>query len=60
MVVFDSSRFIAGAGPLLAGWLIASLGGIGAAAATMSLIYVIGLVVTPFAGPETKGTPLPT
>jgi MFS family permease len=59
-VVFDSSRFIAGMGPLLAGWLIASLGGIGTAAATMSLIYLIGLIVTPFAGPETKGRPLPT
>jgi hypothetical protein len=26
----------------------------------MSLIYIVGLVVTPFAGPETKGKPLPT
>jgi MFS family permease len=59
-LVFDGSRFIAGMGPLLAGWLIASLGGIGTAAATMSLIYLIGLIVTPFAGPETKGRPLPT
>jgi MFS family permease len=58
-LVFDSSRFIAGMGPLLAGWLIASLGGIGTAAATMSLIYLIGLIVTPFAGPETKGKALP-
>jgi MFS family permease len=59
-LVFDSSRLIAGMGPLLAGWLIASLGGIGTAAATMSLIYLVGLIVTPFAGPETKGSPLPT
>jgi MFS family permease len=59
-LVFDSSRLIAGTGPLLAGWLIASLGGIGTAAATMSLIYLVGLIVTPFAGPETKGRPLPT
>jgi len=59
-LVFDSSRLIAGMGPLLAGWLIASLGGIGTAAATMSLIYIVGLMVTPFAGPETKGRPLPT
>jgi MFS family permease len=58
-LVFDSSRFIAGIGPLVAGWLIASLGGIGTAAATMSLIYLIGLIATPFAGPETKGRPLP-
>jgi MFS family permease len=59
-LVFDSSRFIAGMGPLLAGWLIASLGGIATAAATMSLIYLIGLIVTPFAGPETTRRPLPT
>jgi MFS family permease len=58
-VVFDSSRSIAALGPLLAGWLVSSFGGIGTAAAMMSLIYVVGLVVTPFAGPETKGKPLP-
>jgi MFS family permease len=59
-LVFDSSRIVAALGPLLAGWLISSLGGIETAAAMMSLIYVVGLVVTPFAGPETKGKPLPT
>src|SRR5215472_12714907 len=58
-LVFDSSRSIAGLGPLLAGWLISFFGGIGTAAAGMSLIYVVGLLVTPFAGPETKGKPLP-
>jgi hypothetical protein len=25
----------------------------------MSLVYVMGLAITPFAGPETKGKPLP-
>ena len=59
-LVFDSSRSVAGLGPLLAGWLISFFGGIGKVAAMMSLIYVVGLVVTPFAGPETKGKPLPT
>ena len=58
-LVFDGSRLIAAIGPLMAGWLISSFGGIGTAAALMSLIYVVGLVVTPFAGPETKGEPLP-
>ncbi len=58
-LVYDGSRSIAASGPLLAGWLISSFGGIGTAAAMMSLIYVVGLVVTPFAGPETKGKPLP-
>jgi len=59
-LVFDSSRSFAGLGPLFAGWLISMFRGIGTAAAVMSLIYIVGLVVTPFAGPETKGKPLPT
>jgi MFS family permease len=58
-LVFEGSRILASAGPLSAGWLISSFGGIGRAAATMSLIYLIGLIVTPFAGPETNGKPLP-
>ena len=59
-LVFDSSRSIAGLGPLLAGWLISLFGGVGTAAAWMSLIYIVGLLFTPFAGPETKAKPLPT
>jgi len=58
-LVYDSSRSIVALGPLFAGWLISFLGGIGTAAAMMSLIYVVGLIVTPFAGPETNGKPLP-
>ena len=57
-IVFDGSRTVAALGPLLAGWLASSFGGIGAAAAAMSLIYIVGLIVTPFAGPETKGMAL--
>jgi MFS family permease len=59
-LVFDSSRSIAGLGPLLTGWMISFFGGIGTAAAAISLIYIVGLLVTPFAGPETNGKPLPT
>jgi MFS family permease len=58
-LVFDTSRYVAAVGPLLAGWLAVSLGGINTAAALIGLIYILGLVVTPFAGPETKGQPLP-
>ena len=58
-LVFDTSRSIAGLGPLLAGWLVTLFGGIGNAAAVMSLIYIVGLIVTPFVGVETKGNPLP-
>jgi MFS family permease len=57
-IVFDGSRTIAALGPLLAGWLASSFGGIPTAATMMALIYIIGLVVTPFAGPETRGTTL--
>jgi MFS family permease len=57
-LVFDSSRSVAALGPLLAGRLVSSMG-IGTAAAVTSLIYVVGLTVTPFAGPETKGKSLP-
>ena len=58
-LVFGGSRSIAAFGPIMAGAMISSLGGISTAAAMMSLIYAVGLVVTPFAGPETKGKPLP-
>ena len=58
-LVCNSSRILAALGPLLTGWLVSFFGGIGPAAAMISLIYVVGLVVSPFAGPETKGQPLP-
>jgi hypothetical protein len=59
-LVFDSSRYVAGFGPLLAGWLISTLGGISSAAVIIGIIHVVGLIVTPFSGPETKGRPLPS
>jgi MFS family permease len=58
-LVFDVTRYLAAAGPLLAGWLIVSLGGVSAAASIIGLSYLLGLIVTPFAAPETKGRPLP-
>ncbi len=58
-LVFDVTRYLAAAGPLLAGWLIVNLGGVSAAASIIGLAYIIGLVVTPFAAPETKGRLLP-
>jgi hypothetical protein len=33
--------------------------GIGLVASSIGLIYILGLIVTPFAAPETKGQPLP-
>ena len=58
-VVFNISRYLAGFGPLVAGVLIAQLGGLAQAATLFGLIYLLGLVVTPFSGPETRGQPLP-
>jgi MFS family permease len=58
-LIFNSARYVAALGPLAAGWAITTLGGIPAAASIIALVYVVGLLVTPFAGPETKGRPLP-
>ncbi len=58
-VVFNSARYVAALGPLAAGWLVESLGGIAQAAVLMTAIYLLGLSVTPFAAPETRGRPLP-
>ena len=58
-LVFNSARYVAALGPLAAGWAITTFGGIPAAVSIIALVYVVGLLVTPFAGPETKGRPLP-
>lgn len=58
-VVFNSARYLAAFGPLVAGWVVVSLGGITHVAALMSIIYLVALAVTPFAAPETRGQPLP-
>jgi MFS family permease len=55
---FNTPRFIAWIGPLVAGTLIANFGGFSNAAITVATIYVLGLVCTPFL-PETRGKPLP-
>jgi len=56
--VFNTPRFIAWLGPILAGQLVANFGGFSNAAMTMALIYLIGLLSAPFL-PETRGKPLP-
>ncbi|MFO1499043.1 MAG: MFS transporter [Verrucomicrobiota bacterium] len=55
---FNVGRVIASSGPFLTGLLVAALGGFGPAASAISLIYVLGLLILPFA-PETKGKALP-
>ncbi|TAM86148.1 MFS transporter [bacterium] len=51
---FNVPRFVAFLGPLVAGSLIASFGGYGKAASIVGLIYIVGIVATPFF-PETNG-----
>ena len=55
---FNVGRVLASAGPFLTGSLVATLGGFGRAASAIALIYLLGLLILPFA-PETKGKPLP-
>jgi MFS family permease len=55
---FNIGRVIASAGPFLTGLLVSALGSFGRAASAVALIYVLGLILLPFA-PETNGQPLP-
>jgi len=55
---FNTPRFIAFLGPLVAGTLIANFGGVGNTAVSISLIYVVGFIAALFL-PETRGRPLP-
>jgi MFS family permease len=55
---FNVGRILAAAGPFLTGLLVTALGGFGRAASAIGLIYLLGLLILPFA-PETKGKPLP-
>lgn len=55
---FNAGRVLASAGPFLTGLLVTALGGFGPAASAVALIYLLGLLILPFA-PETRGQPLP-
>ncbi len=55
---FNAGRVLASTGPFLAGLLVSALGTFGRAVSAIALIYLVGLLVVPFA-PETKGKPLP-
>ena len=55
---FNAGRVLASMGPFLTGFLVVALGSFGRAASTIALIYLLGLLILPFA-PETRGRPLP-
>ncbi|HKI69229.1 MAG TPA: MFS transporter, partial [Verrucomicrobiae bacterium] len=56
---FNVGRVLASAGPFLTGYLVVALGTFGRAASAIAIIYLVGLLILPFA-PETRGKPLPT
>ncbi len=55
---FNAGRVLASGAPFLTGFLVSAMGTFGKAASTVALIYLVGLLVLPFA-PETRGKPLP-
>jgi MFS family permease len=57
-IIFNSARFLAMFGPIMASSLIVYFGGYGMAATAMATIFVVGIVAVLFL-PETKGKPLP-
>ena len=56
--IFNASRIPAAFGVLIAGAIIAQLGGYGNAVMTIATVYLLGLAAAPFL-PETHGKPLP-
>lgn len=58
--VFNTTRVIVAGGTLLSAAAIHFFGSIGTAATVIGSGYVVGLLLTPWIGPETKGQPLPT
>jgi len=57
--VFNTTRFLVAAGTLLSAAAIHFFGSISVAATVLGSGYIVGLLVTPWIGPETKGLPLP-
>ncbi len=55
---FNIGRLLASVGPFATGYLVTTLGSFGLAVCVVALIYLVGLLILPFA-PETKGQPLP-
>lgn len=58
-IIFNLTRFIVVGATLLSGFLVDAFGSVSTAALVIGSIYVLGLVFTFWAGPETKGQPLP-
>ncbi|MQA04942.1 MAG: MFS transporter [Streptosporangiales bacterium] len=59
-IVFNSTRIIVAAATMVSGLLVNAFGAVSTAALVIGMIYILGLVFTFLAGPETKGKPLPS
>jgi MFS family permease len=57
--VFNTTRLVAAVATLISAYLIQVFGSISTAAVVVGSIYVLGLLVTPWIGPETRAKPLP-
>jgi MFS family permease len=57
--VFNTTRLVAALATLFGAWLIQVFGSISTAAAVVGSVYLVGLLVTPWIGPETRAEPLP-
>jgi MFS family permease len=57
--VFNTTRVVAAGATLLGALLIQVFGSISTAAVVVGSIYALGLLVTPWIGPETRAEPLP-
>ena len=55
---FNIGRVLASTGPFVTGYLVVVLGSFGLAVCAVAAIYIVGLLILPFA-PETMGKPLP-
>ncbi len=55
---FNVGRALASTAPFLTGCLVTALGSFGRAASAVAVVYLVGLLILPFA-PETRGKPLP-
>jgi MFS family permease len=58
--VFNTTRLVAALATLLGALLIQVFGSISTAAVVVGSIYALGLLVTPWIGPETRAMPLPS
>jgi MFS family permease len=58
-IVFNATRYIAATFAVISGILVATFGSVATAAVVIGSVYVVGVLLTFWVGPETKGIALP-